>query len=218
MSNTEMPQPCPLCRSDAGVLFYDDARRTYWRCGGCRLVFVPKQFLPTPQAERAHYDLHENDPRDERYRAFLSRLCQPMLKRLRPGSCGLDFGCGPGPTLSIMLEEAGHRVTLYDPFYADHPTVFDCYYDFITASEVVEHLHHPRREWGRLWNRLNPGGVLGVMTKLVRNRDSFRTWHYIRDPTHVCFYSEATFKWLAEWLNAEVARVGDDVVLFLKSG
>jgi hypothetical protein len=25
-----------------------------------------------------------------------------------------------------------------------------------------------------------------------------RTWHYIRDPTHICFFAHASFRWLAE--------------------
>jgi 16S rRNA G1207 methylase RsmC len=36
----------------------------------------------------------------------------------------LDFGCGPGPTLSILLAEQGQQVDLYDPFYHDDPSVF----------------------------------------------------------------------------------------------
>src|SRR5690606_21502401 len=150
----------PLCHTDHAPPFHEDARRSYHRCERCRLVFVPPQHFLTLADERAHYDLHENDPADERYRAFLNRLCSPLLQRLAPGSVGLDFGSGPGPTLSVMLQEAGHHVRLFDPAYADNPRVFDGTYDFITASEVVEHLHDPAAELHRLWDCLQPGGVL----------------------------------------------------------
>ena len=31
---------------------------------------------------------------------------------------GLDFGCGPGPALTLLMEEAGFaKMNLYDPFY-----------------------------------------------------------------------------------------------------
>lgn len=212
-----MDHRCPLCRSAGGSLFHRDERRTYWRCADCLLVFVPPEFFLSAEEERAHYDWHENDPRDARYRAFLSRLFDPLVAQLNPGSIGLDFGSGPGPTLSVMLAEAGHQVALYDPFYAPDPGVFDRSYDFITASEVVEHLHQPQRELDRLWGCLKPGGTLGVMTKLVRDQAAFRSWHYIHDPTHVCFYSEPTLQWLADSWQAELARIGDDVALFSKN-
>jgi SAM-dependent methyltransferase len=207
---------CPLCHTDDAPLFHEDARRTYHRCGTCRLVFVPPQyFLPRDQ-ERAHYDLHENDPADERYRAFLDRLCSPLLQRIAPGSGGLDFGSGPGPTLSVMLQEAGHRVDLFDPAYADNSAVFEKRYDFITASEVVEHLHDPAGWLQRLWDCLRPGGVLGVMTKLVSDPAAFADWHYIRDPTHVCFFSTQTFEWLADRWTARHEQVAADVTLLTR--
>jgi SAM-dependent methyltransferase len=207
---------CPLCHGTDTPLFHEDDRRPYHRCGHCRLVFVPPEhFLPRSQ-ERAHYDLHENDPADERYRAFLDRLCAPLLERLAPGSVGLDFGSGPGPTLSVMLEEAGHRVDLFDPAYADHPQVFDRQYDFITASEVVEHLHDPAGQLQRLWDCLRPGGVLAVMTGMVRDQSAFADWHYVRDPTHVCFYSSETFAWLASHWSARHEQVARDVTLLTR--
>lgn len=207
---------CPLCYSDGSSLFHQDARRPYYRCDTCHLVFVPPAFFLTAAAERAHYDLHENDPGDTRYRKFLSRLCDPMLACLSPESQVLDFGSGPGPTLSVMLEEAGHRVTLYDHFYADNRQVLDRMYDGITASEVVEHLHDPAVELERLWRCLKPGGVLGVMTKQAQNQSAFAQWHYIRDPTHVCFFSPATFRWLADQWTANLTAIGQDVTLLAK--
>ncbi|MGB2360319.1 MAG: methyltransferase, partial [Porticoccaceae bacterium] len=59
-------------------------------------------------AEKAIYDQHQNSPDDLQYRRFLSRLTEPLLERLGPCSRGLDFGCGPGPTLSVMMAEQGH--------------------------------------------------------------------------------------------------------------
>ena len=135
---------------------------------------------------------------------------------LAPRSTGLDFGAGPGPTLSVMLSEAGHRVRIYDPFYADHPEVFTQRYDFITATEVLEHLRRPGRELQRLWHCLKPGGVLGVMTKLVRDRAAFARWHYISDPTHVCFFSTATFRWLADRWRSALTFADKDVILMVK--
>ena len=202
--------------NEANQEFYQDKRRIFLVCGHCHLVFVsPTQYLSETD-EKAAYDHHQNSPHDPNYRRFLSRLFHPLQDRLAPNSHGLDFGSGPGPTLSIMFEEHGHTVTLYDHFYAHDPPALKQSYDFITATEVVEHLHSPSTILSQLWTLLKSGGYLGLMTKLVRNQEAFATWHYKNDLTHVCFFSRSTFKWLAERWHAELEFFGNDVMLFHK--
>jgi hypothetical protein len=91
-------------------------------------------------------------------------------------------------------------------------------YDLITASEVVERLSAPGAELQRLWGLLRPGGILGVMTKRVRDPVAFAAWHYKADPTHISFFSRESFEFLGTGWGAEPAFVGDDVALFRKSG
>jgi len=206
---------CPLCQISDGKHFYKD-HRTYVRCPTCELVYVlPDQYL-SATAEKAVYDQHENSPHDPGYRRFLGRLFEPLSQRLPPNSHGLDFGSGPGPTLSVIFEEAGHHVDIYDPFYAPDTAPLEKQYDFITATEVLEHLHHPRSELDQIWSCLKPHGLLGIMTKRVINRKTFSTWHYKNDPTHVCFYSIETFQWLSNYWQATFIVPENDVVIFLK--
>lgn len=208
---------CPLCTATVkGGLFYRDRHRDYHRCPYCLLIYVPPAQCLSPEAERAEYDKHQNHPEDERYRDFLGRLFIPLHDRLRPASHGLDFGSGPGPTLSLMFEEAGHRMSLFDPFYAPEQHTLTRQYDFITASEVVEHFQDPAAEFKLLWSILKPGGWLGVMTKLALNRVAFSHWHYKNDPTHVCFFSSKTIDWLANQWQVEVLQTAKDVFLFQK--
>jgi hypothetical protein len=167
-------------------------------------------------AEKARYDTHQNSPGDQRYRQFLSRLFNPINERLTPGSHGLDFGSGPGPTLSVMFEEIGHSMAIYDYFYAREPSVLERQYDFITATEVLEHLHNPREELDRLWSLLKTGGWLGIMTQILQDQKAFARWYYKNDPTHICFFSRPTFEWLAVYLRAEIIYANKDVVLFSK--
>ncbi len=162
------------------------------------------------------YDRHNNSPDDAGYRTFLSRLFTPMAEHLRSHSHGLDFGSGPGPTLSLMFTEAGHTMTLYDKFYAPDQQALKQSYDFISSSEVVEHLHQPGKELKRLWSCLKSGGILGIMTKRVLDKQAFIHWHYKNDPTHICFFSIASFHWLAAHLGAELIISGNDVVLLIK--
>jgi 2-polyprenyl-3-methyl-5-hydroxy-6-metoxy-1,4-benzoquinol methylase len=204
---------CPLCDSAGAVPYCSDRRRPYLQCGECRLVFVPPGYRLDRAAEKAEYDLHRNEVDDPGYRRFLSRLATPMLERLAPGARGLDFGCGPGPALAHMLREAGMEVALYDSFYRPDEAALADSYDFICATEVVEHLHHPGVELARLWSLLRPGGCLGVMTKLVRDPDAFAGWHYKNDPTHVCFFSADTWRWWARGRAAALEIIGADVIL-----
>lgn len=193
-------------------------QRDFLRCEHCALVFVPAFQYLSPEEEKAHYDLHQNHPTDQGYRQFLSRLFIPMKEKLQPGAYGLDFGSGPGPTLSLMFEEAGFPMKIYDHFYANDAYVLQQRYDFITATETVEHLHHLKKELHQLWNLLDPGGYLGIMTKLVIDRDAFATWHYKNDPTHVCFFSVDTFHWLADLWRAKIEFIGNDVIILEKIG
>lgn len=211
-----MMPTCPLCASVDTAFYHRDSRREYHQCRRCDLVFVPPAFRLGPEEERAVYDQHENSPDDQGYRRFLSRLFDPLSERVAPGAQGLDFGAGPGPTLSVMCEEAGHPMAVYDPFYAPDTRVLAGQYDFITATEVVEHLFEPGRELAHLVTMLRPGGWLGLMTKRVTGPQVFTRWHYILDPTHVCFFSEATFRWLADNLGMSVEFPADDVVLLQK--
>jgi len=217
MSTGNVTQHCPLCRGESAETFFEDKIRIYLRCHSCRLVFVPEDYRVDIEEERRIYDLHQNDPEDPGYRRFLSRLSNPLCARLAPGRTGLDFGCGPGPALQALLEEKGHRVDLYDPYYYNDPEVFRRRYDFICASEVVEHLRDPGSAFDTLFKLLKPGGWLGIMTKLVIDKDAFSRWHYIRDLTHIAFYSRNTFAYIARRFRARMALVDRDVILLQKT-
>ncbi|EKE73014.1 class I SAM-dependent methyltransferase [Gallaecimonas xiamenensis] len=207
--------PCPLCNGTLAP-FGADRRRPYFRCAHCALVSTDPGCHLDAGAEKALYDIHDNQLDDPGYRRFLSRLTGPLLARLAPGSQGLDFGCGPGPALAAMLTEAGMQMRLYDPYYAPDPTALAQQYDFVTCTEVVEHFNHPADSWARLAGLVKTGGWLGVMTKLVIDQDRFANWHYKNDPTHVSFHSEATFAWLAERFGFIWQRVDTDVILLQK--
>ena len=194
----------------------NDRCRPYFSCGHCRLIFVPPAYHVSPNQEKDHYDQHENNSEDPGYRTFLNQLAGPLHERLRPKSSGLDFGAGPGPTLSLMLQESGHTLSIYDPFYAYNPALLERTYDFITATEVAEHLHHPGVELDHLWARLKADGILGIMTQLTPSDRPFLDWYYIKDPTHVCFFSRETWAWLSARWGAEIIYLEKNVVMFRK--
>jgi len=192
----------------------DGAR--YHFCPRCALVWIDRGFLPRREEERARYDTHRNDPSDPGYRRFLDTLAIPLAGRLPPGAEGLDYGSGPGPTLSVMLSERGFPTEIYDPFYAARPAVLSRTYDFVTCSETAEHFHDPGAEFARLDRLLRPGGWLGLMTGVRTPEVRFESWWYVRDPTHVCFYAPETLRWIAHRHGWRLERPSTNVALFAK--
>lgn len=218
MNATRTPTPeCTLCGAPADY-FCRDRRRRFYRCPRCELAFADPQSHLHADEERAVYELHENDPKDADYRAFLGRLATPLLERLQAGMSGLDYGCGPGPTLSGMLREAGMTMANYDPLYVPEPRALERQYDFVTCTEVVEHFRAPARDWRTLAQRVRPGGWLGIMTWLVPelDADAFRGWGYKGDPTHVSFYRPATLHWIGRQLGLTVEIISERVILMQK--
>lgn len=196
-------------------MFHRDARREYKRCDQCALVYVPPAYYLSLEDEKAEYDKHENIVDDPGYRRFLSHLATPLLATLKPHARILEFGCGPGPALADLLTQAGHHVSLYDAFYyPDSAVLIPASYDVVTATEVIEHLHHPDREISAWLKYLVPSGVIGIMTKTVINAARFATWHYKNDLTHVCFYSHETFDYIASKHSLRWRAVADDAFIF----
>ena len=177
---------------------------------------APHARLSTDE-EKKIYELHDNDPADAGYRRFLAKLAEPLMARLPKGARGLDFGCGPGPALAQMFREAGFDMALYDPFFHPLPDALKTRYDFVTCTEVVEHLHRPAEVFDQLDSLLKPGGWLGIMTCFQTDDARFDNWHYRRDPTHVVFYRETTFQWLADHHGWQLEIPRKDVVLLKKS-
>lgn len=189
---------CPVCESVEIRPFQRVDARDYWRCDACEVTFLDPSQLPDATTEQAQYRLHRNDPNDPAYRNFLARLADPLLSRLAPASRGLDYGCGPGPALAAMLREAGHSMAVFDPLFYNDADTLQRTYHFVTCTEVVEHFHHPLAEFAHLDALLEPGGWLAVMTRFLPDDRTFAQWHYRRDPTHVVFYREATFRVVAQ--------------------
>ncbi|TVZ38866.1 methyltransferase family protein [Alteromonadaceae bacterium 2753L.S.0a.02] len=209
---------CPLCDSYDIVEFFEDSQRLYRQCQRCNLVFVEKYFHLSAGSEKAEYDKHNNLPNDPQYQNFLSRIVSPVTDLLSPGNRVLDFGCGPGPAIATMLAPFDIAVSTYDLYFCDNRAVLQERYHAVIATEVIEHLRQPKQTLQLIWQCVAAGGVFAAMSKLVINRDAFARWHYKNDPTHICFYSEATLNWLADCWQAELVLVAKDAFFFKKSG
>lgn len=209
--------PCPVCGEDSARFFAEVDARVYWRCETCEATYLSPPQRPDRDEEKREYDQHQNAIDDPGYRTFLARLADPLLERLPPNSEGLDYGCGPGPALAAMLSEAGHRMSVWDPIYYPDEPVLKHQYDFVTCTEVVEHMHQPLEEFRRIDHLLRPGGLFGVMTMFQTDDAKFAGWHYRRDPTHVMFFRVRTMTILGQVLGWRVQLARQSVMIFLKA-
>jgi uncharacterized C2H2 Zn-finger protein len=186
---------CPLCLSSNGhapVRGVDG--RDHFHCPRCALIFThPKHHLSRAE-EEAHYRTHENGIQHQGYVNFLNRAIEPALAYVTSAMHGLDFGCGPVPTLSKILQRHGVSCDDYDPIFRE--VALKPAYDFIFATECFEHFFLPAREIRRLAGLLRQGGCLVVMTQQWTELSAFAGWHYARDPTHVSFYHRRTFEFI----------------------
>ncbi len=209
---------CPLClNSPARFLHKSDDRhgmREFYECPVCDLAYVPSRFHLPPDAEMERYLMHDNDPEDDGYRAFLARLWNILKPMLSRGECGLDYGCGPGPALARMMREDGFRVEKYDLYFFPKPEPLTRVYDFITCTETVEHLRKPMEVFSLFDSILRPQGKLGIMTGMLEERSRFGDWYYQRDPTHLAFYTRRTMNWIAERMGWTVEFPAANIAIF----
>jgi hypothetical protein len=186
-----------------------------FHCANCDLIFKdPRDFLDWNQ-QRARYDQHENTIDNPGYREFFA----PLLESLRPffrGQSALDWGAGPGPApvLAQLLRHEGLQVDIYDPVY--HPSLPSRQYDLITSTEVLEHFQEPSRSLREIGSHLKSGGLFAGMTQFHSGVEAFRNWWYAKDPTHMVFYSQATFQWWADQHDYKIVKLQSPVFIFQK--
>ncbi len=193
--------PCPLCGNTASP----DGQawgRALWRCGVCDLRSVAPVHWLSPAQEVARYQLHRNRLDDVGYVRFLMPVIE-CLKRHGVQGRVLDYGAGPEPVLTELLRMAGFDASGYDPNFAGGAEGGGTVplpghgFDAVVSTEVFEHFREPAREMDRLVSLIKPGGLVVVLTALVTDEVRMDTWHYANDATHIVFYSEATFRYIA---------------------
>ena len=210
---------CPLCDNKTQIRLYIEKKRgqrPFYQCDVCQLIFVPAQHQLSPEKEKARYDLHNNDPNNNGYIKFLNKLAEPVHQKISPKSNGINFGSGPEPILSDMLESHEHTMSNYDLYYANDMSVLQKTYDFLISSEVVEHFSSPVKEWKLMDGLLKKGGWMGIMTQLYKPEIDFSKWWYKSDQTHIAFYSKETFEWIGRKFGYDIEFMSDSVILLKK--
>jgi SAM-dependent methyltransferase len=151
------------------------------------------------------YDQHNNSFESPGYVAMFERFIETFITPLQVTGVGLEFGSGPGPVLKELLQQQGFEMVDYDYFYNRDESYKTKTYDFITSTEVFEHLTNPLEVLQELHTLLKAGGYLIVMTQLnTFDNDKFLTWWYRRDKTHISFFSLQTINHLTNTLGLEL--------------
>lgn len=206
---------CPLCHSELSVrLSHKQVTCEIFHCLECDLISKdPGQHWNWDQ-QKDRYDQHNNDIENPGYVEFFEQLMRPLRPHLIGMSRSLDWGAGPGdqPVLSQLLRREGLAVDLYDPIY--QPEKPSGPYDVITSTEVLEHFQNPRDSLTDILVRLRSGGIFAGLTQFHEGPEKFSDWWYVKDPTHVVFYSATTMNWIARNWDLEVLVLKSPVFIF----
>lgn len=206
--------PCPLCNTS----LQQRVDPKYLLCSSCGAYVMEQEHWLSEAEEKARYDTHNNDVHDLGYRKFVSPICSAIQNDFSPEHVGLDYGCGPGPVISVVLNEMNYQVQLYDPFYSPDPTYLKLHFDYIFSCEVFEHFFDPKGEIEKLISLLKPNGKLYIMTHLYNPEKEveFSSWYYKKDPTHVFIYTEKTISYIAQHFSLELEKIDGRLIVFRK--
>ena len=212
---------CPLCLNQTSYLLYISTRknleRSYYKCKLCFLVFVPKEFHISFERQKKRYLEHKNDINNEDYKSFLLPVVEVLLPKIKIKDKGLDYGAGPGPALAHMLVNQGMDMDVYDIHFFNDSTILNKEYDFITATETIEHFDKPYNDFKNMTSLLKPNGILTIMTSILYDNVDFENWYYRMDPTHVAFYTPGTLEWISFNWNFKIEFPKNNICMFFKS-
>ena len=210
---------CHICNNPTDSFIHKKTNITYYHCKECEYIFKSHEHHQDFSTQKERYNLHENDEKDEGYKAYFQRFLDFTLPLTGQPKSALDFGCGRSSLLASLLENEGIACDYYDPIY--YPTVLNNSkkYELIVSTEVFEHLHQPRVVFESLLERLEEGGYLALQTQFHSNDiESFKKWYYHQDPTHIVFFTVQTFRVLCEMYGCEfVGDNGKNMVVIKKS-
>ncbi|WP_373036735.1 class I SAM-dependent methyltransferase [Sulfurimonas sp.] len=211
---------CKICNCNTTVISDDKSGKSYYRCSECDYIFMDDKYHLDATLEKKHYDNHDNNLESLGYVKMFETLIEEFIADKKDEiKTALDFGCGEGEVLPVLLERAGICCDRYDLFYFPKKVYENKNYDLICSTEVIEHLRNPLEILKELLSHLNKDGCLLLMTYFHHSDDeNFLKWFYIKDVTHIGFFSMKTFEYLASAFDLEILKHNSkNIVMFKKS-
>ncbi|AHM58041.1 2-polyprenyl-3-methyl-5-hydroxy-6-metoxy-1,4-ben zoquinolmethylase (plasmid) [Peptoclostridium acidaminophilum DSM 3953] len=202
-----MSNKCKICGFETRKIHSKQFNADYHYCERCEFISKDENAIISPEDELTIYNDHNNSIDDPRYVAYFYKFLEAaVFNYVNEGKKGLDFGSGPSPVLAQILEKNhGYAVDIYDLYYSPEKVYLNKKYDLVTSTEVVEHLKDPLEYFSLFKGLLCDTGVLAVMTLFHQNDEQhFLRWHYMRDKSHISFYTTKTMEYIADLVGLKV--------------
>ncbi len=196
----EMIRYCKICGHKTLKIFNKRSGSIYHSCKACDYIFKDEHFILPAEKEFQVYENHNNSIYDPKYVKYFKKFIHSAVLKYCNGKYGLDFGSGPSPVLAMILErDYGFNMDIYDLFYSPKAVYQGKKYDLITSTEVVEHLKDPLFYFKTFKDCLKKDGLLSIMTLFhPKDYEDFLDWFYIRDMSHISFYTLKTMETIGE--------------------
>lgn len=184
-----------ICASEQQVPLTRAPTVNYYRCEGCRVIFLnPQPTLQTLKQQYTQRELMNTGPVSAWFTHkpfFVRALGRDRVRdvlRFKAGGRLLDMGCGLGDFCRVAgeagfevfgtefsdtyAEEAKKRVSLSELYVGRIQEIAfaETTFDAITLWHVLEHLPDPLETLTRLRDLLNPGGVVCIEVPNVEQR------------------------------------------------
>lgn len=193
------------------------ASPVYYQCLYCDLIYLCENYYLDQTEEFERYEKHNNTLDNTGYVSFLTNFLKVAeIDQLKYANKALDFGCGPGPVLKTLLNRLNMEVDIYDQYFFPDNNFKKTTYDLITCTEVFEHLKAPMETLSLLESLLAENGILAIKTLFHPASADFSGWWYRKDPTHICFYSPLTFKWIENNFNLKIKLIDNHSICVLQ--
>lgn len=214
-----IPLHCPLCAQEMKLLNFPIRGRDRWyhRCRSCGFIYLAPAHHLSAEAEKERYLQHQNS-NDNGYRDYLGTFIEAaVIPHLKPGAEILDFGSGPVPALTSLLNSQGFSCHTFDPYFSPAPAWQSRSYDAVILHEVAEHLADPAAVFTAAGACIRNGGFFMIRTRFLESCADFASWWYRMDATHISFYTEIGLRqFMASQGFSQILFRTPDIAVFQK--
>ncbi len=210
---------CKICGNETKIINDEAREKIYLKCSVCEAIAIKDEFFVPAEREKGQYDNHNNSIENSGYVKMFENFLDFFWDTIKDEATEtLDFGSGPGPVLSKIIEKRSLHVDIFDKFYQPDEVYKDKKYDLITSTEVFEHLKNPLETLLLFKKHLKKDGIIAIMT-LFHNNDTeeFLNWWYRRDPTHILFYTPKTFEVMCAMCGLKILKTDHKRIIVLTS-
>ncbi|MBI5235758.1 MAG: class I SAM-dependent methyltransferase [Deltaproteobacteria bacterium] len=212
---------CILCSANGYAEIGDKRGYTIVKCVGCGFVYTTPlpaedELATLTKKKSSNFKPHVSISRTIRYRFFASSVKRlfPKNKKIRL----LEVGCNHGNFLDVIKKDANFAATGIDlnPAALEYARgrgldardgTLESHnfpsgsFDVVVALHVIEHFHDPVRTLSEMNRVLSEGGLLISIVPCVTHikaRLAGINWKYFGPPSHLWYFSPATFAMLLE--------------------